>query len=64
MNLTSNMKKIFLFILLASTSFCKPKGAYIDSKKLPKLIEKFDTSIVLLYEEWCGFSQNALKVFK
>lgn len=34
----------------------KPKGANIDSKKFPKLIEKFDNTIVLMYEEWCHYS--------
>lgn len=53
MKLTLYIKRIFLFILLIDLIQSKPKGANIDSKKYKKLIEKFDYTIILMYEEWC-----------
>ncbi len=51
---------VFSIILLESFV---GKIVRLDDKKYNIFIKEYDPSIVIIYEEWCGFSKKALKIF-
>lgn len=63
-------KNIFLKCLILLITFSKllkckgPELVHLNKEKYKKLIKNHDISIVLLFEQWCGYSKQALKEFK
>ncbi len=61
------MKLITLISLIALTACNEaehPKLIKLNEKNYKKFKEKFKYSLILIFEEWCHFSKNALKIFK
>lgn len=42
----------------------KIKIAELNEDKYKVLVEEYDYSLILLYEDWCGYSEKAVKIFK
>jgi hypothetical protein len=55
---------ILVSLILASVIKSEIRMLQIDPEKLKTLISENEISLVLIYEDWCAHSKNAVKVFK
>ena len=61
--------KSFLYFLILLGSLPKNYQAKfyfmkLNEKKVDLFIKEEKTAIILIYEDWCGFSKKALKIFE
>lgn len=60
---TINVKSLFMLFfmmgLLETSRILK-----LDEKKFEIFTKESEKAVVIMYEEWCGFSEKALHIFK
>lgn len=49
---------LLLFIQCSLSAFLK-----LDDRKYHQFLKEHDPAVVIIYEEWCGFSKKAIKIF-
>ncbi len=54
--------EVFLVILLANF-VASSKTVDLNPDTIKSFYKEFDMTLVLWYEEWCGHSEKALKIF-
>lgn len=61
--MTKSLCLFALLLLLPQSRVSSPRIVKLDETKYNIFTKEYEASLVLIYEEWCGFSKKALKIF-